>query len=253
MEVDGMADALGYRLKAGVLAPSTNTVVEPDYYAMGPYGTTFHIGRIYIEDANLSSNAAFEHLLDQIRAAIHRALDDVMTCKPDAIIMGMSAETFWGGKAGNAEFTRRMSEWSGGLRVYTGADACDHALKIYGARRIGVVTPYQPVGDEQVRKFFADCGYEVVNLVGLKCKTAVDIAHQSEAVLARAIREVNGPDVDAIVQVGTNLSMVRLADAAERFLEKPVIAINAATLWHALRSEGIKDQKDGYGGLFREC
>jgi len=39
--------------------------------------------------------------------------------------------------------------------------------------------------------------------------------------------------------VGTNLSMVRLADEAERWLGKPVLAINAATLWHALRSNGI--------------
>ncbi len=45
--------------------------------------------------------------------------------------------------------------------------------------------------------------------------------------------ELNGPDVEAIVQIGTNLSMVRLADEAERWLGKPVLAINAATLWSA--------------------
>jgi maleate isomerase len=63
---------------------------------------------------------------------------------------------------------------------------------------------------------------------------------------------VNSDDVDAIVQVGTNLSMCRLADEAERWLKKPVIAINAATLWHALRSNGIIDQRSGFGSLLRE-
>ena len=43
------------------------------------------------------------------------------------------------------------------------------------------------------------------------------------------------------MQVGTNLSMVRLAAEAERWLHKPVIAINAATWWMALRDNGIDD------------
>ena len=42
-----------------------------------------------------------------------------------------------------------------------------------------------------------------------------------------------GRTSDALVQVGTNLSMVRLAAQAEMWLKKPVIAINTATYWHA--------------------
>ena len=62
----------------------------------------------------------------------------------------------------------------------------------------------------------------------------------------------NGRDVDAIVQVGTNLSMVRLAAAAEMWLGKPVIAINTATYWHALRACGIKDRIEGFGRLLEK-
>ena len=53
----------------------------------------------------------------------------------------------------------------------------------------------------------------------------------------------------AIVQVGTNLSMVKLAAMAELWLGKPVIAINTATYWHALRAVGIHDKKAGMGSL----
>jgi len=62
----------------------------------------------------------------------------------------------------------------------------------------------------------------------------------------------NGRDVDAIIQVGTNLSMVRLAAAAEVWLGKPVIAINTATYWHALRQNGITDKIPGLGRLLEE-
>ena len=59
-------------------------------------------------------------------------------------------------------------------------------------------------------------------------------------------------DTDALIQVGTNLSMVRLAAAAELWLGKPVIAINTATYWHALRAYGIKDKIAGFGRLLEE-
>ena len=73
-----------------------------------------------------------------------------------------------------------------------------------------------------------------------------------EEELRGVLQGLDGPDVDAIVQAGTNLSMVRLADEAERWLGKPVIAINAATFWHALRACGISDRFAGYGSLLRE-
>jgi len=77
----------------------------------------------------------------------------------------------------------------------------------------------------------------------------VQIAHSTDAMCRQAIQQLDGDDVDAIVQVGTNLSMIRLAAAAELFLGKPVIAINTATYWHALRTCGITDRRAGFGSL----
>ena len=63
-----------------------------------------------------------------------------------------------------------------------GSDACRAALRAYGRgiKRLGVVTPYMPVGDRQVLRFFTECGYEVVNLLGLKCSSPTLIAHDSK-------------------------------------------------------------------------
>jgi maleate isomerase len=71
----------------------------------------------------------------------------------------------------------------------------------------------------------------------------------TEAQLRDAILAVNGSDVEAIVQVGTNLAMARLAPQAETWLGKPVIAINTAIYRHALRASGINDKIDGWGPL----
>jgi maleate isomerase len=247
-----MPDAVGYRKKFGVIVPSTNTVVEADYNRMAPHGVTFHTGRMYIGQPAMDSDAAFQAVLEQIRASIGIAIRDVMTCQPDYMIMGMSSETFWGGVAGNARFIERVRAQSG-LDVSTGASACRAALERLGVTRIAVLSPYQAIADRQVTGFFEESGFRVVRFKGLRCPTATSIAEVTEAPLRQILGgELDGPDVEAIVQVGTNLSMVRLADEAERWLGKPVLAINAVTLWHALRASGIADQLHGCGALLRE-
>ncbi|MFJ3666907.1 arylmalonate decarboxylase [Streptomyces sp. NPDC090106] len=247
-----MTDALGWRRKFGVIAPSTNTIVEPDFARMTVPGVTSHFSRIHIRDQNMDGDAGMERLLEQIRDEIGAACERVLTCEPDYMVMGMSAETFWGGVEGNREFVKQINDITG-LDVATGAEACERALKLFGARRIGVVTPYQPVGDANVRRFFTELGFEVAGVVGLRCPTAVSIAHVTEDELRKALRDLAAlDDVDALVQCGTNLSMVRLADEAERWLGLPVIAINAATWWMALRDNGITDRVEGAGVLLRE-
>jgi maleate isomerase len=243
-----MPDALGWRLKFGVIAPSTNTIVQPEFDAMRPDGVTNHFGRIHIPNAPLTNDDDFVRLIDTVRREIMAAIDRVMTCEPGHLVMGMSSETFWDGLDGS-EALRQRVEARAGVKVTMGSDAARQALDRHGAKRIAVMTPYMPVADRQVRRFFIDCGYEIVNLLGLKGASPVLYAHVQEAELRDAIRKVDGPGVEAIVQVGTNLAMARLAGIAEEWLGKPVIAINTATYWWALRANGIADKIAGFGSL----
>ncbi len=246
-----MANSAGPRATFGVIIPSTNTAVESEYYWMRPPGISYHAGRIWIEDEGLGSDDGFEQFLVRMRGQIGTAIRDVMTCRPDYLIMGMSAETFWGGADGNRKFEARVSELSG-LPVTTGAAACKEALELYGARRIAVITPYQPVGDAQVARFFTEIGFDVARVRGLKCPTATSIAEVGADSLAAAFRAADGPDVDALVQAGTNLYAARVAGDLEQELGKPVLAINTATVWHALRAHGIDDAVPGFGSLLAE-
>ena len=100
--------------------------------------------------------------------------------------------------------------------------------------------------------FFEDCGFEVKKFRGLKCPTPVAIAHVQPEELRQHVLEMNDESIDAFVQVGTNLSMVELCNEMSIELKKPMIPINAATYWHALRTNNLKDQFDGHGPLFRD-
>jgi maleate isomerase len=243
---------LGQRQRFGVIIPSTNTVVEHDFTMIRPEGVTFHYGRMFLPRPDLASDEDFLDLIDQIRGSIGTAVRDVVTCNPTALLMGMSAETFWGGVDGNLAFIDRVSASAGGLSVSTGASSCRAALERYGARRISVFSPYQPVADVQVGTFFTEAGFDVAHVTGLRCPSATAISEVTPDRLEEVVAELDGDDVDAIVQVGTNLSFVRQAADLEERLGKPVVAINAATLWYGLRMNGIDDRIEGFGSLLRD-
>jgi maleate isomerase len=247
-----MTDVLGWRRKFGVLGPSTNTIVQPDFDAMRPLGVTNHYSRIFTPNANAVSNESFRAGAEVIASNVLDAVRSVMTCSPDYLVMGMSAVTFFDGAKGADAFTRQVEETSG-VRISIGSDSCTAAMQTYGGvRRIAILSPYWPSMNIEVARYFSDKGFAVVRDKCLQCRSWIQIAEQSTETLRQALRELDGDDVDAIVQVGTNLSMVRLAAAAELWLGKPIIAINTATYWHALRANGIKDRMEGFGRLLSE-
>lgn len=243
-----MTDHLGYRKKLGSLGPSTNTVVQPDFDDLRPVGVTNHYSRIAIPNNPVTDNESFLRLVENINAATLEAVDVLRSCEMDYMVMGMSAATFWNGRDGASAYLKNM-EARAQVGVSCGSFATEAALNVYKAKRIAFLSPYFEVANAQVRRFYQDCGFTVVRDVCLQRPSPVQIAHTTDAMCRQAIRELDGDDVDAIVQVGTNMSMIRLAAAAELFLGKPVIAINTATYWHALRACGIQDKKAGFGSL----
>lgn len=243
-----MSDSIGWRQKFAVLIPSTNTSVQPEFDDMRPPGVTNHISRIRIPNIALNNDEDFNRLISLIAAAQDEAVDSAMSCEPDRLVLGISAETFWDGLSASRKLKAQLLERTG-LPVSMGSEACDAAFQALGIKKIAVITPYQPVGDRNVVRFFEESGFEVKRITGLRCETPVKIAHVSEAQLRDALRELDGDDIDGLVQVGTNLAMARLAGQAEIWLDKPVVAINTAIYWHALRQSGVPDRKTGFGSL----
>jgi maleate isomerase len=244
-----MTDILGWRALFGVLGPSTNTVVQPEFDDMRPEGITNHYSRIWTPDAQAVSNETFMNATLVIAENVLDAVDSVMTCSPTYLVMGMSAITFYGGIAGADNFQNQVEQRSN-LSVSIGSHSTAAALKKYGGiKKIGFLSPYFPAANDQVRLYFEECGFDVVKDLCLQCPSWTDIAKVPEKTMVRKMQELNNCGVDALVQVGTNLPMAKLASKLEKEFNKPVIAINTATYWHALRENNISDKIEGFGSL----
>ena len=235
-----MTDQLGPRGRIAIVVPSTNTSCQPESERLRPQGVTNHIARISIRERPLTSEQAFMEHVQAMRDGMRSAIDQVMTCQPTHVIMGVALEAFWGGVKAADELQAELTSRAG-VGVSMGSTATVTALRKLGATRIAVLTPHQPRGDEQVRLYFEEAGFNIPRLIGLKCPSPVQIAHTTAAQVIDALKQLDGDDIDAIVQVGTNLAAIELCAQAERWLAKPVLAINAITYWDALRRSGIDD------------
>jgi maleate isomerase len=244
-------DSLGWRAKIGIVMPSTNTTVQPESEALRPKGVTNHVARVHIEERPLNSEQAFLEHVAAMRGGIGSAIQQVMTCEPAHLVMGVALEAFWGGLAASQELEASLREQSG-VGISMGSTAAKAALEAFGAKRIAVLTPHMPRGDAMVQTYLAEAGFEVVRLESLKCPTPRQIAHVPPDQIRTMLRALDGDDIDALLQVGTNLAGMAVAAEAERWLGKPILSMNAVTYWHALRTLGIEDRIEGQGRILEE-
>src|SRR5262249_57989660 len=99
-----MRDVLGWRRKFGVLGPSTNTVVQPDFEMMRPPGVTNHYSRIFTPNAQAVSNETFMAGTQGVGQNTPEAVRTGITCSPHYPGLGESAGAFYPGAQGADEF-----------------------------------------------------------------------------------------------------------------------------------------------------
>ena len=80
-----MTDRLGYRLKLGIVIPSTNTIVQPETDTMRPAGVTNHIGRIHIPDLPLTNVGKIR------KSELRRAIAEKLAAERAALASGAAA------------------------------------------------------------------------------------------------------------------------------------------------------------------
>ena len=220
-------------------------------HSMAPRGVTFHTARIYLPQSSIRSPDEAQRAVEAFQTALGIAIRDVTTAEIDRLLNGVSALSFMEGATGSQRFEETLKKITK-VPTTTAASATTAALRLYGVKRLGILSPHPPMFEEHYIRFFVESGYDVVKLYRIDGPTTLAIAMVDEATIRTALQNLSDAGAEAIVQVGTDLVMTRLADEAERWLGKPVLSVNAAMLWHALRASNIGDRLFGLGSILRE-
>lgn len=239
--------------RLGVVIPSTNTTVERDFLGFHVPDVSHHVARIHVPDMPIGGDDDFGTLIELARSATIEAIVRVTTANPDHLVMGISSDSVWDGKAGCDRLRTDLQDRFE-RPVTLAADACIEALRLFPeVRTIAIFTPYTPAANARTKAFFEEMGFTVPRIEGFACKSPTDIAAVPVEAMMAAIERINGDDVDAILQFGTNLPFAVHAEAVEKRLGKPVIAVNAALYRHALRQNGIGTTVNGFGRVLTEA
>jgi len=256
----GYPDVRSQKKKLGLLVPATNTSMEHELWRIifdnrgALDGVGLHTTPILTPRPVLRTEADLEEYKRQFIGGLDAAVDQAMLAQPEHLVMGMSLEHILHG-IGPIRAVMADVEARSGAPWATWHDAAPAALKKVGARRIGLLTPFDRLGNENAQRMFEDLGFEVVSSFGFACANALHIAHIPDEAKERAITELLATRenrLDAVVQCGTNMSLVDVTEKLEPRLGIPILGVNAVTFWYALRESGISAPLARSGRLLRE-
>jgi maleate isomerase len=255
----GYPDVRSFRRKFGLLIPATNTTMEHELWSLvvenaALNGVGLHTANVMTPKPKFGTPEELLEYKRQFLDGLKAATEQVLLAQPQYLLMGMSLEHIIKGIDGIRAPVAELEAVSG-LSWATWHDAASAALTKFGARRIGLLTPFEATGNENASRMFEDLGFEVVSTVGFCCEHALHVAHVPDWAKEKAILELLATAdnrLDAVVQCGTNMSMIQVSERLEPFLGIPVIGINAALLWYALRENGFVDPVSGAGMLLRQ-
>jgi maleate isomerase len=125
------------------------------------------------------------------------------------------------------------------------------AFRAFGAKRIGVLTPYRADVNRIVADYIRARGFDVPVFGSFNEENDSIVARITPQSIEAGIAAIK--KVAAIDAVFVSCTSVRLASAAQRIeteIGLPVTSSNHAMAWHALRLAGIDDSMPQWGRLF---
>ena len=230
--------------RIGLMVPSSNTTVEPEFYRALPSGVTLHTARLYL--TRIAPESILRMVEDMENQAKLLASADV-----DVIVLGATAPSFLNGLGYDRELIRKI-ESATGRKATTTSTALVEAIRHLGAKRVVLGSAYDEKVNGIARAFLVASGVEVLDMKGLALVDNLVVGRLSSDTAYDLALEVDHADADAIVLSCTNWQTMDAIERIERATGKPVISTTQASIWAALRAVGHAEPVPGYGRLLRE-
>jgi maleate isomerase len=229
--------------RIGLLVPSSNTTVEPEFYRALPANVTLHTARLFLTE--ITPEAILRMVEDLEQQSRLLASADV-----DVIVMGATAPSFLKGAGYDREVMARI-EKAAGKPATTTSTALLRALRFLDAKRIALGSAYTDKVNAIAQGFLEANGLKVVAARGLGMVDNLAVGRLGPESAYDLARDAAHADADAVVLACTNWRSMDVIERLERELGKPVVSTTQVSVWDALRLVGYRGEISGYGRLLR--
>jgi len=226
--------------RVGMIVPSVNAVIEPDYARLGLPALSFHVSRVMLRETTPEG-------LRAMNAGVAQAAELIASVTPDVVAFACTSGSFIDGEAA-LERQLQSLEAIVGCPIVATSRCIVQSLQALGIRRVAVATPYLDAVNEAERAFLESHGFEVAGMegMGLSGKAIREVPPGEVAAL---VRRADRPDAEAVFVSCTDFRAFEIAGRMEAELGKPVLTSNQVTLWGILRALGMQIRIAGHGGL----
>jgi maleate isomerase len=210
--------------RVGLIVPSSNTVMEPDFHRHLKQAALVSTTRILLEHVTREAE------LQMLQEDLPRAVRLIGTSAPDMILFGCTSAGALGGLA-HDEGIAQMIEQLTGVKAVTVLQAVLAQLRIIHPQKIAVFTPYLEELTSSIARCIAEDGYTVVKAVGMGIRENLDIGKVTAAEIISFVEsQMSGIAADCLFLSCTNWRAIEAGEPLRRKLGIPIVSSNQAAI-----------------------
>lgn len=211
--------------RVGLIVPSSNTVMEPDFHRVLGAGCAISTSRVYLEQV---TRDAEQTMIDD---DLPKALRLIKTTDPHVIVFGCTSAGSLGGLQSDAGIARRIEQQTG-VRALTVVGSVVEQLKEIRPRQVAVLTPYREELTRTVAECVVEAGFQLGPVAGMGIVSNREIGQVApdEIVAFVAQQMKGGAGADCIFLSCTNWQAIAAIDAVKARFGVPVVSSNQATI-----------------------
>ncbi len=229
--------------RIGLLVPSSNTTVEPEFYRALPSGVSLHTARLYL------TQIAPEAIAEMVRdIAVQAKL--LASAEVDVIVLGATAPSFLKGLGYDKNIIAEI-EKATGIAATTTSTALIQAIQFIGAKRVVLGAAYDDKVNAIAKSFMEASGITVLDAQGLGYVDNLKVGRLEAQTAYDLACKVDCPEAEAIVLACTNWKTMDVIDRIEQKTGKPVVTTTQASIWACLRMIGGANVQ-GFWQLLRD-
>jgi maleate isomerase len=208
----------------GLIVPSSNTVMEPDFHRAFSRPAVVSTTRIFLEEVTREAETRMNR--DELPSAIRL----IKTAAPDVVVFGCTSAGSLDGIAHDAAICRSISEGAG-ARALTVIGSVLAQLRNLRPGTVAVFTPYRDDITQSVVDCVVEGGFVIAKAAGMGLVHNREIGKVTPGEIVRFVEsEYRGVKADCVFLSCTNWQAIESIDRLQRSLGCRVLSSNQACI-----------------------
>jgi maleate isomerase len=211
-------------LRIGLIVPSSNTVMEPDFHQHIRRPDIVSTARIFLEE--VTREAEVRMLEDDLP----KAVELIRTTAPDVVVFGCTSASALGTLA-HDDGIGEMIQTGAGVPVVTVLRAVLTKLHTIAPRKVAVFTPYVEDLTNSIASSLAEAGYPPVKAVGMGIRANLEIGRVPPSEIISFVEsQIEECASDCVFLSCTNWRAIEALEPLQAKLRVPVVTSNQAAI-----------------------